>query len=986
MGDSGELESWEYQGGTFTSSRSWIEVGGNKIIKLNNDIEANLYRLSSILNNYWEGLELPSVSLVDGFIGLNGNLEEAVTLGDKATDYISVEPNSSYTYSGKLLDARVICAYDSEKVFIKALVPQTGGKIISIVNFITPENAAYIRASVYYNGGAYKVYKNGTEIPELSALITNVETKLLPMVGDIVDTSSFSKKEGYYINENGKEFAIPGTNIWDISNLKKETLYMFANAPMADARAIVFYDSDGNIIEAYNGYKLGFTVNGRKTFSLMTPTNLSKVRLSYAKSNEVPTILEVCSVNYMQIYSAISKISNFVNQEIDSIKDDVFSLDNKIGLFKEPSLEKLPNVGFTPDGNYYISKRGVVTQGFEGDKTTDYIPVEGNTWYKYTGYFTDARGYAEYDDAKSFVKGSDAREIDPATRKVTTYKFKTQYETKYVRFSVFHKEEYSLEKTSESINEVLISLQDSVDYLNSILNVDEKDFSCVLPKYIFAIDNDSSDFYAREYVQYLYPEGILESAADIQINGGKYYPIQRRTKNSLPIEEENFSLKLTGNGYKTKTGQCKLIKTKASKAKNISLRYLAIGDSITANQIPNSDGKFVGGWCYPSVAKEMLLMDNEDFGDNSLDMLLIGTTNFKETSFNYKDKSINLRGLSEGRGSWTTCNYLRHAMHTITTGSQSDGGSFRNKGAWDALGLGRKIPIDSTYNEDGEYEEYDYSSEKRNLIRTTPWGKYHWNYSVDLWNAAKKNNVNSIMNGAGEYTGSAEDKELLDTYMNYVLDNPNNPFFDKNKAKETGDYAFSLKTYIERYKTLQDDGKTRLVVGSTAGTKISEANINKIDVCTPTHISIELGENERWWYPATAEQTCDDIEKLMEIINEEYPDIKVGFINPRYIGVFYPEKWYDTAICGEMATSNLFKYQINKIMQERFGELETQTQNYFLPCYYVQSPLYRQTSRYDMSLLDMRNIIVGGTDPNHPGLLTYWSIGYQVLSWLYYTV
>lgn len=92
-------------------------------------------------------------------------------------------------------------------------------------------------------------------------------------------------------------------------------------------------------------------------------------------------------------------------------------------------------------------------------------------------------------------------------------------------------------------------------------------------------------------------------------------------------------------------------------------------------------------------------------------------------------------------------------------------------------------------------------------------------------------------------------------------------------------------------------------------------------------------------------------------------------------------------ICGIMSVAgNAFKYDMNKIMQERLGSLETQTKNYFLPCYYVQSPLYREKSRYDISLLNNREIILGGMDNNHPGLLSYWSIAYQILSWIYYTL
>ena len=473
----------------------------------------------------------------------------------------------------------------------------------------------------------------------------------------------------------------------------------------------------------------------------------------------------------------------------------------------------------------------------------------------------------------------------------------------------------------------------------------------------------------------------------MKVNGGRVANIQTQIKNTAVKNTRVIPLTLSGKGYITKSSNIDLVKTKASNAKNKQIRYLAIGDSITANQIPKEDGTFVGGWCYPSVAKEILMMDNKDFGDNAIKMLLLGTTNYKETQFTYKAESLTLRGLSEGRGSWTTCNYLRHAAHTTTTGSGS-GSAFDNKAAWDAMGLGRKIAIDTTYDEGVAYETYTYTTTQRNLIRTTPWGKYRWDYSTELWTALKANNVGGIMTGAGTYSGSAGDKTLIDTAMNYILDNPTNPFYDKIVAKTTGTHAFSLTTYLSRYKTLADDGVTRLVVGSTAGSKITSLNINTIDVATPTHITVELGENERWWFPATAQNAFDDNVAIMNIIATEFPTIKTGFVNPRYIGVMYPDYWADKAICGSFdpAGSNLFKYQMNTIAKAYFGTLASQTNKFFLPCYYTQSPLFRQESRYDVNLVDKSNIIVGGTDPNHPGLLSYWSMGYQVLSWIYYTL
>lgn len=54
-----------------------------------------------------------------------------------------------------------------------------------------------------------------------------------------------------------------------------------------------------------------------------------------------------------------------------------------------------------------------------------------------------------------------------------------------------------------------------------------------------------------------------------------------------------------------------------------------------------------------------------------------------------------------------------------------------------------------------------------------------------------------------------------------------NPFYDE-KTK-----GFSLKACLDKYRTLADNGMTRLIPGETAGTEVKDANA--YDLCTPTH-------------------------------------------------------------------------------------------------------------------------------------------------------
>lgn len=275
------------------------------------------------------------------------------------------------------------------------------------------------------------------------------------------------------------------------------------------------------------------------------------------------------------------------------------------------------------------------------------------------------------------------------------------------------------------------------------------------------------------------------------------------------------------------------------------------------------------------------------------------------------------------------------------------------------------------------------------MIQITPHGYYHWDYTEKLWSHLKKRMPENFV-GLSEYTGSQMDKAAIDTTMERILNYPDNPFFDWKTAKETGGYAFSMNRYLERYRTLADDGTTRLIVGETAGNRISANTINNIDVCLPTHVTIELGENDRWWFPNNPEQTVRDVKQMMDAIHREYPDIEVAFLTTRMMGVFYPDLWNDVAVLPAMSvTSNTFKYNVTEQIQNLLGTLEQQRQKkcYTLPTYHVHSALSFSKSRRDISLATGHEITVGiSGDINHPGPEANATMGYQILSWIYYTL
>ena len=518
-----------------------------------------------------------------------------------------------------------------------------------------------------------------------------------------------------------------------------------------------------------------------------------------------------------------------------------------------------------------------------------------------------------------------------------------------------------------------------------------QEIDCELPNYILGID--AAGNYGRNYVQTIFPESVLSSKVPVDFDGMRYFLLQTLTKTGSGVETANFTGKLCGVGYKDKQFTIPLVIMKPSTAFNKNLRYLAIGDSISDADVLDLDGSTPEGWNYQSFLKVLSMQDNIDAKpSNSINILMVGTRNIKENApqLHYNGVTEDIRVRSEGRASWCAATYLRHPELTIVSGGSGISSShpFDKKAAWDAMGLGRKIRLTETYDEAAPYTNWENTSANINLMRTTCWGYYHWDYSEELWTALKSTNPNGIFDGAGSYTGSTSDKALIDAGMNFILEHPSNPFFDKDKALYSSANAFSMIRYINAFKTLDNDGITRLVVGSTAGTEVTNDNINIYDVCVPSHISIALGQNDFSWFNGTSAQAIfDDIIEMAETINAEYPSIKVGIAFPRHNGVFYPHKWDDVAVCMDYdieTTTGKGKYDLNKLAQTYFGDISEQSQNYYIPIFYVQSPLTGAISaNYDNLSLNTK-VVKSGSDSVHPGILGHRTIGLEILAWIYY--
>ena len=714
--------------------------------------------------------------------------------------------------------------------------------------------------------------------------------------------------------------------------------------------------------------------------------NKSVVRFIAAGTGKIVTTLSIIipeGIHYLRIGCNIKKATlqiytfstSAIAENTSAIAENTSAIAENTKIIKNPNGIKIILSDKYINGNNFIGSKDSVNNGFEGDKATDYIKITPNTKYLYSGHMTDGRGYALYDEEKKGIFYTNAYALNPKTHVVNTFEFITPSNAKYARFSVYGNKYHS----DAYIQEMGTNVRDWIYTLEKRIGAKDMSVDTYVPNIIYAIDNDSSKFYGRDYVQSVYPEGIIGNNVAASINGSKRLLLQKNSNNINLVEDTQISFTITGKDIIDKTiSTMSLRKVKASVAKGKTIRCLSIGDSITANRIPEYDGVFRGPVCYMSVMDLLSKLNAIDFSDKTIQYIPLGTSNKYENTYSYKKTTVSVKNIGEGRGSWTTADYLRHPMSMCGKGDPTESYSNQSKGkaTWDLLGLGTKQSMDIIYDVTAEYTAFVADNEHYDIIRMTPMGYYHWDYTEDVWEWCKKRN--SVLT-SGSWSASDAQKQIVDAICEDLLENPVNPFFDKNDAK-SGNIAFNISTYLKRYKTLEDDGITRLSVGSTSGTKVT--NITAYDVCTPTHIIIELGENDRWWYSDSYEKTTDDVIKLMDTIHKDIPDVFIGFITTRTVGIRDASQWIDYAY-DENTELSYYKFNLNRSVALN---VDPAKKEYCIPTYATHSPISCQTARKDIDLIDGSEKVIVGSDSVHPGIWAYWAMGYQILAWIYYTL
>ena len=345
-----------------------------------------------------------------------------------------------------------------------------------------------------------------------------------------------------------------------------------------------------------------------------------------------------------------------------------------------------------------------------------------------------------------------------------------------------------------------------------------------LPDKIYQIDHTDE---LLNFENRLYIEGIAKTdAKNLKINNSNSIPIEKST-------DDKISITVSCDGYSSLYKEIPIISTSAEKAQNKKIRPLLIGDSLTDNG-------------YPSLCEFIFKNYNSKLGN--INPIFVGTI-ADNIDITIQNQKFTCRGCNEGRSGWLISNYLRHICqtHAGRFGWSSDSNALTGKVAWDSLGLATKTR--NGISERQSKQDYtEWTPEVGEQIRMTCHGYYDADPSEDLWNwLVKTKGIKTFEYEEMRYTFSevysTSDDEIQKKAIKYLCENPENPFFNIIKVNNTNnEYAFDFAIYINRYKTIEDDGTNRLVVGSTAGSKVS--NVNDFDVCTPTHVVVFMNQNE----------------------------------------------------------------------------------------------------------------------------------------------
>lgn len=201
------------------------------------------------------------------------------------------------------------------------------------------------------------------------------------------------------------------------------------------------------------------------------------------------------------------------------------------------------------------------------------------------------------------------------------------------------------------------------------------------------------------------------------------------------------------------------------------------------------------------------------------------------------------------------------------------------------------------------------------------------------------------------------------------------------------DGYFSLKAFIEGYRTLSDTGERLQITDPSIGTKITSGNINTFNVCKPTHVLIMLGANDRFNF------NIEHYKYIVNKIKEEYPDVIIGCALSDAAGTFFPEAYtdlpFESVFFNNGGANDLHESQYSNMSQIISEYSDSEDEGVYVVPFMFVSPThnaawYRKvTAPYEESkILEP----YGWGWSVHLNGVAHTHMGYCLYSWLKYTI
>lgn len=453
-------------------------------------------------------------------------------------------------------------------------------------------------------------------------------------------------------------------------------------------------------------------------------------------------------------------------------------------------------------------------------------------------------------------------------------------------------------------------------------------------------------------------------------NGSPRFPIKRKSENTSGVQSSTVTVPLYHRGTKIVNIPINLVTTKLSSVPNTIFRPLFVGDSICATEFTGFDGTTKTGWGIASLCREFWVKDNVDgLSGNFVPMGHIGNSSGKSTD--YRGSNYALRSFHEARGGWCATTWGNHPILLTSTTAASTVTNANGYASWDLCGFTTR-----------KGRGYNASTTDANFIRAAKptFAPGSYDYSQAVWDYLR---LRSEWTGPQTaWVDNETNRGFIDTILAALVITPDNPFWSSSQAAA----GFNPYNFTNRYKTLGANGTTRLVVGSTAGTLITSANLANIDVVDqPNFLIIELGENDRWFFPGDLALTVADLVAFRTRASATWAWMganapKIAFIFPRNTGKYNP--YGDPKQPTKVMTTANAQWKYDLIEACKVAGLTVIDADV---C--ANSASCANWSQQKYNTLDDGSVVTyGGYDGTHPGLDALRAIAFQVYAWMLSTV